>query len=113
MTYFWDFVEFIIMQELKQPDAIMRNYTIECDRTGKRIQPSLRNDFVRLGMHRLGLEVRRGTAHTAWSELLAALRGVNCHVDEVFIMAYIAEFYNWHRIKKGELNTWKKRSAKS
>lgn len=97
------------MMELKQHDSIVRNYTIETDRRRHAIQPNLRNDFVRLGMRRVGLEVTNATAHTSWSELLAALRGVGCQVHEVFIMAYVAQFYNYHRIKKGELQKWPKR----
>ena len=112
MRYFWDFVEFITMRELGPPDAIARNYLIECDNCRKPFAPTLRDDFVRLGLHRMGFEVR-GNAIAAFSELLSALRAKGLALNEVFILAYVGQFYNYHRIKTGEIKKWPKRSLKN
>lgn len=110
MRYFWDFVDFIVMMELKTLDTIARNYAIECTYAGKAISPVLTNDFVRMGLSRMGLLVRNDTVHTAFGDVVAALRGINCHLNEVFIAAYLGQFYNYHRLKTGELKTWKLRT---
>lgn len=109
MKNFWDFVDFIVMMELKQPDSIVRNYTIECKYNREIIRPNLSDDFVRLGMARLGFTPINGSGMQEFKEILAALRGIKCYVHEIFIMAYLAQFYNYHRIKTGELKTWPKR----
>lgn len=110
MTRFWEFCDFLIMRELDTPDAIIRNYAIDQTRNAQPIAPiSINNDFVRLGLKRVGLPVTNNTAFTCFSELLAALRAKGCYLNEIIVMGYLAQFYNYHRIKNGELKQWPKR----
>ena len=109
MTKFWDFVEFMLIRELKQEDVIIRNYMIECSYDKRLIHPHLRGDFTRLGLQRLGFEVRGNSAASAFGEVIAALRSKGCMVNEHILMGHIAHWYNYDRIKCGELKRWPKR----
>lgn len=111
MRYFWDFVEFINMKALNSPDTIARNYLIECKYNASTIYPDLKDDFVRCGLARLGLSPGNTNGVAALKELMAALNSYGCTLDEVFIIAYLGQFYNWHRLKCGELKRWPKRKV--
>lgn len=108
MRYAKDFVDFINMKESKQPDAIERNYLIECKYNKTIIRPSLDDDFVRCGIGRLGYELK-GDGTEALKALQADLRLLSINIVDIFVIAYCAQFYNWHRIKLGELSRWPKR----
>ncbi len=108
MRYAHDFVDFIIMKELKQPDSIERNYLIECKYNKEIIRPSLSDDFVRLGMHRLGYDMNNSGLQ-ALKAIQANLNSMGYSRPDIMIMAYCAQFYNWHRIKLGDVKKWPKR----
>lgn len=110
MKNFWDFLAFVIMRELDQPDSIVRNYLIECDYAGNPIVPSSDSMFVRLGLGTLGFKGSSSSVHTDISDLLAVLRDKKYVVPTWRVLGFVAEFYNYHRIKTGEVRKWPKRS---
>lgn len=109
MIKFWDFVEFLNMQQLGAPDTIVRNYSVETKYNRAPIHPSLKDDFVRLGLARLGLNPGNTNGKAQFGEVLAALRSKGCTLNETIIMAYLAHWFNYDRIKCGELKRWPKR----
>lgn len=112
MKYFWDFVEYMIARELRQDDTIVRNYLVECDYLGTPIT-GVTSDcvFLRLALIRMGFKGSTSSVGVDLSEVLAALRSKGLTMHEYKIMEHLAHWYNYDRIKKGELKRWPKRAS--
>lgn len=110
MKYFWDFVEYVIMRELGHNDSIVRNYLIECDYASGRIVPSTESMYVRLALKRMGLTGNTGLVNQEYGEVKAALAAKGYIPHDFALLAHLGAWYNYHRIKLGELQRWPKRA---
>jgi hypothetical protein len=101
------------MMELDTPDTIVRNYAIDCDYAGNRIIATYDSIFFMLGLSLMGFKSSGVDKHTALSEILAALRSKGLDLPDITIMGYLAQFYVYNSIKKGERQRWPKRRTHS
>lgn len=95
------------MRIMGHTDAVLRNYAIDCYRDGKPMPnpPAITDDLVRLGLHRAGLE----SGKKASMGLVEAQQrlAVDFKLPPSALVAIrLAEWYNWDRIRTGELRTW-------
>lgn len=96
------FMEYVVMLELGQSDAVYRNYDLE-HLNGSKPGQVLDRAFARMGFDQ---------KNTARPFVLPAIRAHmrNCgynptHTDEV-LSALVRAWYNWDRIRSGDLQQW-------
>ena len=106
LTKFHAFVQYMLMHEIGQPDAIARNYALDHDRSKKPLKANIKCDFVRLGLNRLGYVSNREPTYNALMELQAHLNNHQYYPSLTAITQRVAEWYNYDRLLTKEIRQW-------
>lgn len=95
------FCEYWLLCEFDTPDAVMRNYAL--DRSPPKDHTAV---GVCLAVKHLGFKGNQGTVYNDVKEVEARLRNMGVEAFWPLLLNRLVEWYNWHRITKGEVQQW-------
>lgn len=108
MTTRWrSFVEFVVMRELGQSDAVYRNYNLLYvhNRGNPEREPHLPGIVLDRAFKRMGFEPVARPFLLPWVRAHLRNAGYNAGTDED-LSILIREWYTWDRIRSGDLRQW-------
>lgn len=95
------FIDYWLMSEMNTPDAIMRNYALARSRPKDHTAVS-----VCLAVKRLSFKGTQRTVYEDVKEIQARLQNMGAEAYWPLLLRRLVEWYNWDRIRKGELQQW-------